>query len=420
MTESYLPLIAVSIGALAIPFILISGRKPNVREFWTILAAFVKFSVVLWILQLSQSGAILQTTLFEVASGISIVLRADTFGLYFAIIASGLWIFTSFYSIGYVRGAGEKHQTRYFASFALCLTATLGIAFSGNLFTFLLFYELLTLATYPLVVHKETPKAIAAGRKYLSYTLVAGLLLVVATGLIYFQTGSLDFQAGGMLSGAGLTAGMAVFIFLLLLGAVGVKAGLMPLHSWLPAAMAAPTPVSSLLHAVAVVKSGVFGIIRVVGFVFGPDLMEQFALNQILMVMSGTTVIVASLLAFQQDNLKRRLAYSTVGHLSYIVLGASLLTQLGMQGAIMHIAAHATMKITLFFSAGAIYVNLHRDNISQLDGIAKVMPWTMGAFTVGALGLGWRSAHQRIFEQMVSGPGFIAGGSLDSSNGADC
>ncbi len=387
MTESYLPLIAVSIGALAIPFILISGRKPNVREFWTILAAFVKFSVVLWILQLSQSGAILQTTLFEVASGISIVLRADTFGLYFAIIASGLWIFTSFYSIGYVRGAGEKHQTRYFASFALCLTATLGIAFSGNLFTFLLFYELLTLATYPLVVHKETPKAIAAGRKYLSYTLVAGLLLVVATGLIYFQTGSLDFQAGGMLSGAGLTAGMAVFIFLLLLGAVGVKAGLMPLHSWLPAAMAAPTPVSSLLHAVAVVKSGVFGIIRVVGFVFGPDLMEQFALNQILMVMSGTTVIVASLLAFQQDNLKRRLAYSTVGHLSYIVLGASLLTQLGMQGAIMHIAAHATMKITLFFSAGAIYVNLHRDNISQLDGIAKVMPWTMGAFTVGALGL---------------------------------
>ena len=387
MIESYLPLLAVCIGALAMPFILLSGRKPNLREFWTILAAFLKFGLVLLILHRSQSGDVLQTTLFEIAAGISIVLRADTFGLYFAIIASGLWIFTSFYSIGYVRGAGEKHQTRYFASFALCLTATLGIAFSGNLFTFLLFYELLTLATYPLVVHKETPKAIAAGRKYLSYTLVAGLMLVVATGLVYAYTGSLDFRAGGILNEANLPAGVVVFIFLLFHGAVGVKAGIMPLHSWLPAAMAAPTPVSSLLHAVAVVKSGVFGVIRVVGFVMGPEMMEQFALNQILMVMAGTTVIVASLLAFQQDNLKRRLAYSTVGHLSYIVLGASLLTQLGMQGAIMHIAAHATMKITLFFSAGAIYVNLHRDNISQLDGIAKVMPWTMAAFTIGALGL---------------------------------
>ncbi|MCB1139799.1 MAG: monovalent cation/H+ antiporter subunit D family protein [Leptospiraceae bacterium] len=387
MIESYLPLLAVSVGALAILPILLSARRPNLREFWTIAAAFIKFSVVMIILLHSQSGEVLQSTLIEIVPGISIVLRADTFGLYFAIIASGLWIFTSFYSIGYVRGAGEKHQTRYFASFALCLSATLGIAFAGNIFTFLLFYELLTLATYPLVVHKETPKAIAAGRKYLSYTLVAGLMLVVATGLVYYYTGTVDFRAGGILKGAGLSVAVIVTIFLLFLGAVGVKAGLMPIHSWLPAAMAAPTPVSSLLHAVAVVKSGVFGVIRVVGFIFGPEVMEQFALNQILMVIAGTTVIVASLLAFQQDNLKRRLAYSTVGHLSYIVLGASLLTQLGMQGAIMHIAAHATMKITLFFSAGAIYVNLHRENISQLDGIAKVMPWTMGAFTVGALGL---------------------------------
>ena len=342
---------------------------------------------MLSILPYVWSGKILQSTLFEILPGIPILLKADTFGVYFAIIASGLWIFTSFYSIGYVRGAGEKHQTRYFASFALCLTATLGIAFSGNLVTFLLFYEMLTLSTYPLVIHKETKKAIDAGRKYLAYTLTAGVLLVAAVGLTYYYTGSIDFQVGGLFRDSGTPLVAIVAIFLLFLGAVGVKAGIMPLHSWLPAAMAAPTPVSSLLHAVAVVKSGVFGIIRVVGFVFGPEVMAQFGLNQILMIMAGSTIILASLLAFQQDNLKKRLAYSTVGHLSYIVLGAALLTELGMQGAIMHIAAHATMKITLFFAAGAIYVNLHRENISQLNGIGKAMPWTMSAFAIGSMGL---------------------------------
>ncbi|MBU42522.1 MAG: cation:proton antiporter [Spirochaetaceae bacterium] len=385
--ESLLPVLAVFTAALAVPLILISGSRPNVREFWTILAAAIKFLLVLSILPYVWSGKILQSTLFEILPGIPILLKADTFGVYFAIIASGLWIFTSFYSIGYVRGAGEKHQTRYFASFALCLTATLGIAFSGNLVTFLLFYEMLTLSTYPLVIHKETKKAIDAGRKYLAYTLTAGVLLVAAVGLTYYYTGSIDFQVGGLFRDSGTPLVAIVAIFLLFLGAVGVKAGIMPLHSWLPAAMAAPTPVSSLLHAVAVVKSGVFGIIRVVGFVFGPEVMAQFGLNQILMIMAGSTIILASLLAFQQDNLKKRLAYSTVGHLSYIVLGAALLTELGMQGAIMHIAAHATMKITLFFAAGAIYVNLHRENISQLNGIGKAMPWTMSAFAIGSMGL---------------------------------
>jgi multicomponent Na+:H+ antiporter subunit D len=161
----------------------------------------------------------------------------------------------------------------------------------------------------------------------------------------------------------------------------------MPIHTWLPEAMAAPTPVSALLHAVAVVKSGVFAVIRVVGFVFGTDVIAGYGLQDILIVIAGTTIILASLLAFAQDNLKRRLAYSTVGHLSYIVLGVAMLTPLGMTGGIMHIAAHATMKITLFFCAGAIYVNLHRENISNLDGIAKVMPWTMGAFVIGSMGL---------------------------------
>ncbi|MEX0720392.1 MAG: monovalent cation/H+ antiporter subunit D family protein [Balneolaceae bacterium] len=387
MELTYVPLFAVLVSLTAVPFILLSGSKPNLREFWTILAAVIKFLLVLSLLPAALDGRVIEVTLFEIAPNLPLVLKADTFGVFFALIASGLWIFTSFYSIGYMRGHGEKKQTRYYASFAVCLSSTIGIAFSGNLLTFLIFYEMLTLATYPLVIHSETKAAISAGRKYLAYTLTAGLLLIAALGVTYSLTGTLDFKPGGIFGDVDLSKTMAVTLFMLFLGGVGVKAGIMPLHSWLPSAMAAPTPVSALLHAVAVVKSGVFAVIRVVGFIFGPEVMEQFGLNEILMVFAGVTIIVASLLAFNQDNLKRRLAYSTVGHLSYIVLGAALLTPLGLTGSIMHIATHATMKITLFFCAGAIIVNLHKENISSLNGIAKVMPWTMAAFTIGSLGL---------------------------------
>ncbi len=381
------PLLAILVSLIAVIPILLSSSKPNLRETWTILAAVIKFGLVLTLLPGALNGHTVILPLFDLAPGIPLLLKADPMGVFFATIASGLWIFTSFYSIGYVRGAGEHKQTRYFASFAVCLSATIGIAFSGNLVTFILFYEMLTLATYPLVIHNEKKEAIQAGRKYLGFTLTAGLLLIAATALVYHYTGSVDFVAGGLFNGVDIPYVNMLIIFMLFLGAVGVKAGIMPIHGWLPAAMAAPTPVSALLHAVAVVKSGVFAVIRVVGFVIGTDVMGNYGLNDILIVLSGTTIIVASLIAFAQDNLKRRLAYSTVGHLSYIVLGVALLTPLGMQGSIMHIAAHATMKITLFFVAGAIYVNLHKTEISQLNGIAKVMPWTMAAFTIGSLGL---------------------------------
>ncbi len=387
MYTSYVPLLAVLVSLLAVPLILLSSRIPNLREFWTIAASFIKFGLVLTLLP----GALLNKTaeikIVEIFPGIDLALRADPFGVFFALIASGLWIFTSFYSIGYVRGVPEKKQTRYFASFAVCLSATIGIAFSANLLSFIIFYEILTIATYPLVIHKETKEAIYAGRKYLVYTLTAGLFLIAAMAWTYQITHTLDFKAGGLFGSSLLTPQTAVVLFLLFLAGVGVKAGIMPLHSWLPTAMAAPTPVSALLHAVAVVKSGVFGVVRVVGFVFGPALMAEFGLDTILLVLAGITIIVASLIALKQDNLKRRLAYSTVGHLSYIVLGAALLTPWGFAGGMMHIAFHATMKITLFFVAGAIYVNLHKENVSQLDGIGKVMPWTMGAFTIGAVGL---------------------------------
>jgi multicomponent Na+:H+ antiporter subunit D len=382
-----IPLLAVLTSLIAVPFIIISRKKRNIREFFTIAASFIKFGLVLSLLPMAFAGKEAVCRIIEIFPGVDIALKVDQFGILFAVIASGLWILTSFYSIGYVRGAGEHKQTRYFASFAICLSATIGIAFSANLLTFVIFYEILTIATYPLVIHKETRKAINAGRKYLIYTLSAGLFLIIATIYTYKITGTLDFRAGGITGLSLLTPQNAIMLFAFFILGVGVKAGIMPLHSWLPAAMAAPTPVSALLHAVAVVKSGVFGILRVVGFVFGPVLMKEFGLNKILIFIAGFTIIAASLIALKQDNLKKRLAYSTVGHLSYIVMGAALLSTSAFTGAMLHILFHATMKITLFFVAGAIYVNLHKQNISELNGIGRVMPFTMGAFAVGAIGL---------------------------------
>jgi len=385
--RSLMPFYAVMVSLIAVPLILMSSRHANLREFWTLTASIVKFAVVFLLLPDALAGRIAGFTFWEISPGIALSLRADTLGVFFALIASGLWILTSVYSIGYVRGLDEHKQTRYFASFAVCLSATIGIAFAANLLTFVFFYEILTIATYPLVIHKETKVAIEAGRKYLVYTLTAGVLLIAATAWTYRITGTLDFRAGGLFGNASFSPSAITVLFLLFLGGVGVKAAIMPLHSWLPAAMVAPTPVSALLHAVAVVKSGVFGVVRIVGFVFGPELMRQFDLNIFLATVAGVTIILASLLAFRQDNLKHLLAYSTVGHLSYIVLGAALLSPASLIGGLLHIANHATMKITLFFCAGAIYVRHHKEKISELDGIGRVMPWTMGAFTLGAIGL---------------------------------
>ena len=384
---SAVPLYAVLVSLAAVPLILLSAKRQNLREFWTIAVGVVKFCLVLTLLPGALENRVATVCLFEITPNIQLALKADAVGVFFAIVASGLWIITSIYSIGYMRGLGEHKQTRYFSYFAVCLSSTLGIAFAANLVTFILFYEILTIATYPLVIHKETKEAIYAGRKYLAYTLTAGVFLIAAAAWTYQLNGNLDFVPGGLLQGLVMTAGTAVPLFFLFIVGVGVKASIMPLHSWLPTAMAAPTPVSALLHAVAVVKAGVFGIIRVSMFIFGPTVMAEFGLNRILIVFAVITILVGSLLAFKQDNLKKRLAYSTVAHLSYIVLGVGIMSSTALIGSLLHIAFHATMKITLFFCAGAIYVHLHKENISEMDGIGKAMPWTLGAFTVASIGL---------------------------------
>lgn len=379
------PLLTVLVSLGAAVLVLSSTRRPNVREAWTLLAALAKFALVLSMLPDVLEGRYPQSTLFALAPGISLSLKADPLGMLFALSASLLWILTSCYSIGYMRTLAEPKQTRYFASFAVCLSATMGIAFAANLLTFVIFYELLTVATYPLVVHKETPEAIAAGRKYLAYLLTAGVALLLAVALTQRVAGTGDFSPGGFLpESAG--AEKLWWLFCLFLIGVGTKSALMPLHSWLPSAMIAPTPVSALLHAVAVVKAGVFGFARVVGFVFGPTLVDRIGAASLLAGLAGITILFASLLAMAQDNLKLRLAYSTIGHLSYIVLGM-VLSPSGWVGGLYHIVAHAVMKITMFFCAGAIYAQTHRERISELDGIGAQMPLTMGAFALASVGL---------------------------------
>ena len=388
MTASALPLLVVLAPAVGALLIAITGeRRANLRETWSVAAGVVMFGFVALLIPDVLDGASPGLVLFRLLPGVELALRADSFGVLFASGASLLWILTSFYSIGYMRSLEEHAQTRYFCCFALALSATMGVAFSANLFTLFLFYEALTLVTYPLVGHKETPEARAGARKYVIYLLgAAKLFLVGAVILVYNLAGTLEFADGGILPPEllGARPGLLLAVFALFLFGFA-KNAVMPLHSWLPAAMVAPTPVSALLHAVAVVKTGVFCTLRVFIFVFGSDAMREIGADSLAMVMASVTIVAGSLLALGQDNLKARLAFSTVSQLSYIVLGAALLNASGVMGGVAHITNHAVSKITLFLCAGSIYVSAHKTEVSQLSGLARRMPWTMAAFSLASL-----------------------------------
>jgi multicomponent Na+:H+ antiporter subunit D len=384
------PLFAVLVSAVAAVLIARTGEhRANLREFWSVAAGVLQLTFVVSMIPAVVAGQTLYCTLFRLLPGVELAFRVDAFGLLFATGASVLWIGTSFYSIGYMRSLGEHAQTRYFACFAVALSATMGVAFSANLFTLFLFYEGLTLATYPLVGHKETAEARAGARTYVIYLLgAAKLLLLAAVILTYNVAGTLEFRRGGILPTSELAAEPVLLYILFALFLFGfAKNAVMPLHSWLPAAMVAPTPVSALLHAVAVVKTGVFATLRVFLFVFGPDAMRQLGADRLALGVASVTILGASLLALGQDNLKLRLAFSTISQLSYIVLGGALLTTSGVLGGIVHITNHAASKITLFLCAGSIYVSAHKTEVSQMSGLARKMPWTMAAFAVASLSL---------------------------------
>ena len=378
------PLLAILASLIAVIPIAASGKKPNLREAWTFLAGIIKFGLVVSMLPYILRGGIIEYSVFKIFPGLAIKLRVDAMGMLFALVASTLWIATSAYSIGYMRGLAEHNQTRYFSFFAIALSATIGVAFSANLFTMYLFYEMLSLATYPLVTHHQDEEARFSGRKYLGFILGTSIGFVLPAMLVtYFATGTLDFASQGIM--AGHFSKSAIILLLLLFVFGFAKAGIMPFHAWLPAAMVAPTPVSALLHAVAVVKVGAFSIFRVITGIFGIQLLTTLHLGTMLCYIAAFTILAASLIALSQDNLKRRLAFSTISQLSYIVLGASLLSPKGILGGLLHIAMHAFGKITLFFCAGAIYVATHKKNISEMVGIGRRMPVTMAAFFIGSL-----------------------------------
>jgi multicomponent Na+:H+ antiporter subunit D len=371
------------VGALIIPLF---HRAPNLRETVTLVTAGALCLTTWNLLPHILSGARPEAIDIAVVPGLSIAFAVEPLGMLFALIASTLWIVNSIYSIGYMRGNDEPRQTSFYICFAVALWATMGIAFAKNLFTLFIFYEILTLSTYPLVTHKATGDAIRAGRIYLLILIGTSMVLLLpAIAWTWLLAGTLDFTPGGILDGKAEPATLALLLALFAFG-IG-KAALMPFHFWLPAAMVAPTPVSALLHAVAVVKAGVFTVLKVVVYVFGIETLAYDGAGTWLLYAAGFTLLAASLVALRQDNLKARLAYSTVSQLSYVILAAAILVPISAVGAAMHIAAHAVSKITLFFAAGAIYTAAHKTEISQLRGIGWRMPWTMGAFAVGAVSM---------------------------------
>ncbi|MFA5294744.1 MAG: proton-conducting transporter membrane subunit [Methanoregulaceae archaeon] len=385
MMLSLLPLLALLIPLAAAALIPVVGRHENLRESVTLVAAGSMVLVVLAMLPEILGGGRISITLLPLLPGGDLALRIDALGMIFALTASVLWLLNSVYSIGYMRALREHDQTRFYFCFAVAIAAAMGIALSANLVTLFVFYEILTLITYPLVVHVGTPEAMRAGRKYLAYLLGGGICLLAATIVTFSLTGTTEFIPGGFLAGAGAALSLQVLFILFMAGFV--KAAWMPFHAWLPAAMVAPTPVSAFLHAVAVVTAGVFGVVRVAGWVYGTDLMAALGLGTVLAIIASFTIITASLFALAEDNLKRRLAYSTVSQLSYILLGVSMLSIAGMTGAMIHIPFHAFQKITLFFCAGAIIVGAGREAISDMQGIGQKMPVTAAMFAAAAAGI---------------------------------
>jgi multicomponent Na+:H+ antiporter subunit D len=387
MTEQTAILLALALPLFGAVGIALAGRvSANLREAVTLTTAGGLAWVVWGLLPGVLDGGRPSVNVAEVLPGVSIAFQVEPLGMLFAALASGLWIVNSIYSIGYMRGNKEANQTRFYAMFAISLAATMGVAFAGNLFTLFLCYEVLTLSTYPLVAHKGDEKTVRSARVYLGILLTTSIgLLLPAIIWTYSVAGTGDFTVGGILAGKieGPAIGLLLALFVFGIG----KAAVMPVHRWLPAAMVAPTPVSALLHAVAVVKAGVFTVTKVIVYIFGVDFLFATPSADWLDYAAAFTIIAASIVALRQQNLKRLLAYSTVAQLSYVVLAAAILKPLAEIGAAIHMVAHAFGKITLFFAAGVIYVASKKTELYQLRGIGHRMPITMTAFTIGALSM---------------------------------
>jgi multicomponent Na+:H+ antiporter subunit D len=385
----YKLLIALLIPLFGTLGVMFKGDNENLREGISCVSSILLLLIVATMVPDVLAGKTLVFTLFTILPGVSVTLRADAMSMIFAIVASSLWTIAVFYSMGYMRGLKEHAQTRFNACFALAIFGAIGVAFSDNLFTMYLFYEIVSVCTYPLVAHHQDEEGYNGARKYIVYlTTTAKAFLLPAIILIYVLTGTLDFAANSStgIFPAGVNETLVIMLYIFCLFGFA-KNGVMPFHHWLPGAMVAPTPVSALLHAVAVVKVGVFCTTRTMLYTFGTETMHTLNLGIPTAYFVGFTVLAASIIALSKDNLKARLAYSTVSQLSYIILGVALLTDPGIQGGLIHIVNHAFSKITLFFCAGAIYVVTHKKYISEMDGLGRAMPFTFGAFAIASLSM---------------------------------
>ncbi len=382
-------LLAILAPLIGAALIMATGKRPNVRETCSFLSAAVMFGIIATLIPDVLAGKKLHFTVFSLLPGLSISLRADALSMVFAVAASFLWVVTVFYAAGYMRGLHEHAQTRFATCFALALFGAIGCAFSDNMLTLYLFYEVVSVCTYPLVAHHQDEESYEGAKKYMVYlTATAKGLVLPAMVMIYVLSGTLDFATNistGILPDDANRWVVTGLYACCILGFA--KNGVMPFHNWLPSAMVAPTPVSALLHAVAVVKVGVFSTVRVMLYVFGIDKMDALNLGMPTAYFVSITIIVGSIIALSKDNLKARLAYSTVSQLSYVILGVALLTPAGVEGGLIHIANHAFSKITLFFCAGAIYVATHKKNISEMHGLGRAMPFTFIAFGLASLSM---------------------------------
>lgn len=385
-----LPLAVTGVAPFAI---WLNRHNENNREAVSFVAAGLTFLVMLSFVPGILEGHVYSYTLFTILPGITVTFGLDGLGMIFGLIAPLLWGMATSYNIGYMRGLQEHAQTRYYFCFAVAIFGAVGVAFSANVFTLYLFYEVITVFTYPLVAHHQDAEGFAGARKYLVYLMgTSKLFLLPAMVLTYVLCGTLEMNLGSVLSGmfpADVVAAhpnLVRLVYALYICGLA-KAALMPFHNWLPSAMVAPTPVSALLHAVAVVKAGVFSMSRIILSGFGVETMNSLGLGLPTAYVAAFTIVAASLIALTKDDIKARLAYSTVSQLSYVIIGVSLLTPMAVQGGLLHIANHAFAKITLFFGAGAIYVVTHQKKISQMNGLGRKMPWTFGAFGLASLSM---------------------------------
>lgn len=404
------PLLTLVPPLVAVPLILLLGEKRrDARELVIIVAGILLFLTNLAVYRDLMAGGTPVSGALPLVGEFALKLSAEPLGVLFGLLASFLWIVTTVYSIGYMREHHEKHQTRFYVCFAVSLAAVMAAAYADNLMTLFVAYETLTLCTLPLVMHSGTAKARTAGKIYLGILLFTSIgLLLPAVTWVALTAGTLDFRPGGILADSGMSHGaLAALVALFVFGTA--KAAVMPMHRWLPAAMVAPTPVSALLHAVAVVKTGVFALLKIMTYTIGIDMMAAANAAAWVLPVVAFTIIASSCVAFTKDNLKARLAYSTISQLSYIVMAALLATSMSITGGAFHILTHAFAKITLFFCAGALLVSAHKENISEMDGLGRRMPITFACFAIGAIGIIGLPPAAGAWSKLM-----IVGGSFDS------